>query len=112
MKERKSALEQELEELFDARNAKTRHEKILNQESMEAQKEIRLLTHMFRDGVPDVTIPINSNEAIKWDFKLQKLLYLNGDNSYILEGTSRLIMIRLRPHLTDLVKKAREFFND
>lgn len=112
MIDKKTQLEKELEELFDIRTAKVREEKRLTTESREAQKEIRMLTHMFRDEVPDVMIPISDDEFLKWDYKTQQLLLVKGDNVQILEGTSRQTMIRLRPFLTMLVKQAKEFFKD
>jgi len=110
--DKKTQLEKELEELFDIRTAKLREEKRLTNESREAQKEIRLLSHMFRDEVPDVMIPVSDDEFLRWDYKTQQLLLVKGDIVQILEGTSRETMIKLRPFLTILVKQAKDFFND
>lgn len=110
MSEKSSTIENQLEELFDIRRAKSRYEKILTQEAMEAQRDIRLIAHMFRDGVPDITIPINSHEAIKWDSSNKRLLLLGPDSSIPLEGSSKQTMIRVKPHLALLVKQAKEFY--
>ncbi len=112
MAEKSRSLENELEELFDIRHAKIRLEKYISQESMEAQRDIRVIIHMFRDGIPDVTIPINSFEAIKWDSHNKRLLLVSNDSSVILEATSRQTMIRVRPHLSLLVKAAKEFYKN
>lgn len=112
MLERSRTIEYQLEELFDIRRAKSRYDKILTQESLEAQREIRLIAHMFRDDVPDMIIPINANEAIQWDSHNKRLLLRGPDSSISLEGSSKHTMIRVRPHLALLVKKAKEFFRD
>lgn len=105
-------LTNELEELFDIRHAKTRNEKNLNNEAMAAQRDIRLLTHMFRDGIPDITIPIGNYEKIKWDSEGKRLLLVDKDDGLLLEATSRETMIRVRPHLCLLVKAAKEFYSN
>jgi hypothetical protein len=104
-------LTNELEELFDIRHAKTRIEKNLNNAAMDAQRDIRLLTHMFRDGIPDITIPIGNYEEIKWDSDRKRLLLIDNDEALLLEAASREIMIRIRPHLSLLVKAAKEFYS-
>jgi hypothetical protein len=109
---RRSALTKELVELFDIKKAKLREEKELSHEATEAQKDIRLLTLMFCDGIPDVTIKLGDNEMIKWDARAQKLLYVTKESTQVLEGTSKEVRIRIRPHLTELVKKAKEFYSD
>lgn len=105
-------LADELVELFDIKKARLREEKELNQFATEAQKDIRLLTLMFRDGIPDVEVSVNDNESIRWDAQAQKLLYQKGNMTQVLEGTSREIRIKARPHLNELVKKAKLFFSD
>jgi hypothetical protein len=110
--EQRSALAKELMELFDMKKAKLRCEKDLTEEATEAQKDIRLLALMFKDGIPDVTIKLGDKENIIWDSKTQKLLYQTADSIQVLEATSRETKIRIRPHLTDLVKKAKDFYND
>lgn len=103
-------LNQELNELFDMKKAKIRKEKMLEQEATEAQKDIRLLTLMFRDGIPDITMPMSDNEVLIWDSRNQQLLYKKEQHAQVVEGTSRDIMVRLRPFLIDIVKKAKEFY--
>ena len=112
MSDKSRSLDVELEELFDIRHARVRLEKHISQESMEAQRDIRVISHMFRDGIPDVTIPINDNEAIKWDSQNKRLLLVSNESSVILEATSRQTMIRVRPHLALLVKAAKEFYKN
>jgi hypothetical protein len=108
----KDQLSQELVSLFDLKKSKIRDEKMLTHEAFEAQRDIRHLTLMFCDGVPDVSIPVTENESIFWDSKVKKLLYVNGDQVLILEGASREIRVRMRPYLTDLVRKAKSFYRD
>lgn len=112
MSEENTVLSKELGELFDLRKAKTRIEKIQSQEDTEAQRDIRLLTLMFKDGVPDIVVNISETESVKWDARAQKLLYLCDNSTRVLEATSRDIRIKIRPHLTDLVKKAKDFYKD
>ncbi len=101
-------LAQELGELFDIRKAKLRDEKRLTHEASEAQKDIRLMTLMFRDGIPDIVVEISDQESIFWNSKVQQLLYRFQGGTHVLEGTSREIRIRIRPYLTEMVKKAKE----
>ena len=103
-----SSLSQELSQLFDLRKSKVRDQKKLNQEATEAHKDIRLLIHMFRDGIPDVTVTISENESLVWNSRVQQLLYCVDGRSHILEGTSCEIRVRLRPYLPEMVKKAKE----
>lgn len=104
-------LNQELNELFDMKKAKIRKEKMLEQEATEAQKDIRLLVLMFRDGIPDITMPMSDNEVLFWDSRNHQLLYKKESHTQVVEGTSRDVMVRLRPFLIDIVKKAKEFYN-
>ncbi len=104
-------LNQELNELFDMKKAKIRKEKMLQHEATEAQKDIRLLTLMFRDGIPDIAMPMSDNETLYWDARGQQLLYKKDNHSQVVEGTSRDVMVRLRPFLIEIVKKAKEFYN-
>jgi hypothetical protein len=108
----RSELAQELEELFDIKKARIRDEKRLTAAANEAQRDIRLLTLMFRDGIPSITVPVTETEAIRWDSETQKLLYVQGKTAQILEAASREVRIRMRPHLSLLVKRAKEFFQD
>jgi hypothetical protein len=103
-------LAQELVELFDMKKAKLRDEKRLNQEATEAQKDIRLLTLMFRDGIPDLSIDISADESIKWDARTQMLLYVNNKTTSVIEGTSREVRIKIRPYLAEMVKKAKDLY--
>lgn len=107
-----SELSQELVELFDIKKAKQRDEKRLTVEANEAQKDIRLLALMFRDGIPDVTMQVNDNESIRWCERSQQLIYSNGQLTQLLEATSKEIRVRMRPFLKDLVKKAKDFYGD
>jgi hypothetical protein len=111
MPDKKTALEQELVTLFDLKNSKLRESKKLTEDAMEAQKDIRLLSHMFRDDIPDVTIPLSRNEWLKWDSKDQKLLFIDENQIQILDSAPRETMIRIRPYLSLLVKQAREFLS-
>ena len=104
-------LNQELTELFDLKKAKIRQEKMLQHQATEAQKDIRLLTLMFRDGIPDITMPMSDNESLSWDSRGQQLLYKKESHSQVVEGTTREVMARLRPFLIEIVKKAKEFYN-
>ena len=112
MLEKSRTLENELEELFDIRYAKKRNEKNLNQEALEAQRDIRVITHMFRDGIPDITIPMGDQEFIKWDSGPKRLIFVTKESSCALEGACRELMVKVRPHLALLVKKAQDFYKN
>lgn len=105
-------LSQELTELFDMKKAKIRDEKKLAQEALEALKDVRLLTLMFRDGIPDIRIKATDNEDIVWNGKTQKLIYENEHGTQLMESVHPEVMVRMRPHLSELVKKAKDFFQD
>lgn len=104
------SISRELGELFDLRKAKIRTEKLLTQEATEAQKDIRLVTLMFRDGIPDLEIDISSDEKIIWDSKSQVLIYQSQRQDQLLEGASREVRIKVRPYLKELVKKAKQLY--
>jgi hypothetical protein len=112
MAESKNDLTQELVTLFDLRKSKSRDEKELTQAAFEAQRDIRYLTLMFSDGIPSLTMKVNDHETIRWDAHAQKLLYVKGESTQLLEATSKETRVKMRPFLTDLVKKAKEFYSD
>lgn len=105
-------LSQELVELFDIKKAKIRDQKRLAFEAQEAQKDIRLLALMFRDGIPDIKMQVNDHEIIHWNESTQQLVYINGHVSQLLEATSKEVRVRMRPFLKDLVRKAKDFYSD
>ena len=107
-----SDLSDELVSLFDLRKSKVRDEKILTQAAFEAQRDIRYLTLMFSDGIPDLSMQVTDTEMIKWDSRVQKLIYSNGETVQLLEASSKEVRVRMRPFLTDLVKKARSFYSN
>lgn len=109
---KKDNLSQELISLFDLRKSRLREDKELTQAAFEAQRDIRYLTLMFSDGIPNLTMQVTDHEVIKWDAHVQKLIYYKGDEAQLLEAASKEIRVRMRPFLTDLVKKAREFYQD
>jgi hypothetical protein len=112
MTDPKNALTRELVSLFDLKKSKLRDEKILNHQAFEAQRDIRYLTLMFSDGIPDISMPVTDTEKIRWDSQANKLLYVKGDYVQLLEAAPREVRIRLRPFLTDLVRKAKDFYAD
>jgi hypothetical protein len=67
---------------------------------------------MFCDGIPDVKLQVNDSETIKWDSQANVLLYIKDHQVQILEAASKEIRVKMRPFLTDLVRKAREFYKD
>jgi sugar/nucleoside kinase (ribokinase family) len=103
-------LSQQLIELFDMKKAKVRNEELLTQAALEAQKEIRLLTLMFRDGIPDIVVQMSEEESIKWDSNSQQLVYINGKGINIVDATSREVRVSIRPHLAEMVKKAKNLY--
>ena len=107
-----NALSNELVELFDMKKAKIREDKVLTQASNEAQRDIRLLSLMFRDGIPDITMSVNDHESIRWCARSQQLIYSKGQYTQLLEATSKETLVRMRPFLKDLVKKAKDFYSD
>ena len=106
------SLSNELVELFDMKKARIREDKELTVKANEAQRDIRLLSLMFRDGIPDITMSVNDTESIRWCERSQQLIYLQGENAQLLEATSKEVRVRMRPFLKDLVKKAKDFYND
>jgi hypothetical protein len=110
MTNQRNGLSQELVELFDLKKSKIRDEKILTQKAFEAQRDIRLLTLMFCDGIPDITMKVTDTESIRWDSRAQKLIYIQNDQAQLLESSSREVRVRMRPFLSDLVKKAKSFY--
>lgn len=112
MKEQKSTLSRELVSLFDLKKSKVREEKELTLAAFEAQRDIRYLTLMFCDGIPDIKMKVNETESIQWNSQTQKLVYLNGETVQILEAASKEIRVKMRPFLSELVKKAKDFYND
>ncbi|MFL5785405.1 MAG: hypothetical protein ACJ76H_12380 [Bacteriovoracaceae bacterium] len=103
-------LNQELNELFDLKKAKARNDKILDQQSSEALREIRHLILMFRDGIPNVTISVSENESLEWRTHSQQLVYIKDEHVQVVEGTSKETMVKLRPFLIQIVRKAKEFY--
>ena len=112
MGEDKNRLTDELVSLFDLKKTRIREEKILTQKAFEAQRDIRYLTLMFCDGIPDITMKVTDDEMIRWDSHAQKLLYVKGDHVQLLEASPREVRIRIRPLLIELVKKAKDFYSD
>lgn len=110
--QQKSDLNNELVSLFDLRKSKIRNEKDLTQAAFEAQRDIRYLTLMFCDGIPDITMKCTDSESICWDSSAKKLLYKVGNEVQILDAASKEIRVKMRPFLTDLVKKAKDFYRD
>ena len=106
----KSALEVELGELFDIRSRKARQEKLNFQEAMDAKRDVKLLTRMFSDGVRDMNVAIASSEILEWDSHLRRLVYHRGEYSQYIETANNEILIRVRPFLKDLAKKAKEYY--
>lgn len=100
----------ELVELFDLRKAKLRYEKDLTQQANEAQKDIRMLTVMFREGIPSLKVKIDEGEYIIWQEETGNLLYSNGKINILLEAASREVRIKARPFLHEMVEQAKKFY--
>ena len=83
----KNNLSQELVSLFDLKKSKVRDEKLLSQAAFEAQRDIRYLTLMFCDGIPDISMKVTDTEDIIWDSRAQKLLYVDKGQVQMLEAT-------------------------
>lgn len=107
-----SDLSQELVSLFDLKKSKARNEKILTQAAFEAQRDIRYLTLMFCDGIPDISVKCSPTETIRWDAHSQKLIYQDGFDQQLLEAASKEIRVKMRPFLKELVKKAKDFYSE
>lgn len=105
-----SDLSQELVSLFDLKKSIARSEKNLTQAAFEAQRDIRYLTLMFCDGIPDIMMECTDSESIKWDARAQKLIYVCGTELQLLEAASKEVRVRMRPFLKELVKKAKDFY--
>lgn len=108
--EQKTALEIELGELFDIRSRKARQEKLQFQEAVDAKKDIKLLIRMFSEGVHDMQVFLSEREVLEWDSKLKRLVYHKGEYSQYIESASHEILVRVRPFLKDLAKKAKEYY--
>ncbi len=111
MADKNNNLTQELVSLFDLKKSKVRDEKILSQAAFDAQRDIRYLTLMFSDGIPDINMNVTDTENIQWDSRSQKLLYVLEGQAQLLEAASKEIRVRMRPFLTDLVRKAKDFYS-
>lgn len=112
MNSKNDNLSLELQELFDLRFAKARDEKKLADDTMATQQDIRLITHMFKEDVPDVSVPLGDEAWLKWDSQSKKLFYVKGQESTILESMPKQIMIKVRPHLRMLVDQAKDFYRN
>lgn len=110
MLEKQSALTTELRELYDIRSRKVRDEKVLFQLAQEVKIDIKNLTLMFSDGITDVSVEVNQNEFLEWNSKSKRLIYHLGEESQFIEGVRADVLIRLKPYLKDLVRKAKEFY--
>lgn len=100
----------ELVELFDLKKAKLRQDKELTTKADEAKKDIRLLTVMFRDGIPSLKIKIDEGEYIIWDAESNNLLFSNGQKKVLLEASSKEICVKARPFLLEMVEQAKKFY--
>lgn len=100
----------ELVELFDLRKAKIRYEKDLTLKANEARRDIRLLTVMFRDGIPSLQISIDEGEYIVWQSETGSLLYTNGKGKVLLEAASKEVQVKARPFLHQMVEQAKKFY--
>jgi len=99
-----------LVELFDLRKAKLRYEKDLTQKANEAQRDIRLLTVMFREGIPALKVKIDEGEYIVWQPETGSLLYTDGKAKILLEAASKEVRVKARPFLHEMVKQAKNFY--
>lgn len=100
----------ELVELFDMKKRKLRAQKDLTQKALEAQKDIRMLTVMFRDGIPSLQVKIDEGEYIMWDAQNGSLLYSNGKTKIMLEASEPEVRIKARPFLYEMVAQAKKFY--
>lgn len=103
-----SDLEKELLQLFEIRKVRLDTEKVLNMKFIEAQKDIKLLILRFSEGIPNVEISLNDEESLIWDSSVKTLMYANGDNVQHLDAVEKQTIIKVRPHLSKLVKRAQE----
>lgn len=103
-------LEKELGELFDIRNARIRRDRKLDEEAIAAQKDIKLLVKMFSEEIPSISITVAPNETLEWDSRSKKLVYHHDELTQFIEGVRRETLVRLRPFLHQLVKKAKSLY--
>lgn len=66
---------------------------------------------MFMDGIPNVELQISKTESILWDQKAQKLLYVENGTPQVIEATSPEVIVKIRPFLIELVKKAKNLYH-
>lgn len=105
-------LESELGELFDIKTAKLRKEKILNDEFLAAQKEVKMLILMFSDGIPSLRIPLRDGETLAWDADVRRLIHCRNQESSLIESVSKETLVSIRPFLKDLVRAAKDFYQN
>lgn len=110
--DQKSSLEIELSELYDIRLRKNKRQKLLNQEAYEAKKDMKLLTIMFGDEPSDITVLMDPTEKLMWNAKEKRLIYFVNNEPQFLEGANYDVLLKIRPFLNHLVKKAKEFYLD
>ena len=112
MHKQSSGLESELSELFDIRKAKERRDKQRNDDAIAVQKDFKVLVMMFSDGVPNMTIPLGDNEFLEWDSRIKKLLYHCNDVSLFIENLKTDSLLKIKPHLHMLARKAKDFYSN
>lgn len=100
----------ELVELFDMKKAKLRYEKDLTQKANEAQKDIRMLIMMFREGIPSLEVKIDEGEYLIWEEETGNLLYSDGKARILLDAASKEVRVKARPFLREMVKQAKNFY--
>jgi hypothetical protein len=55
---------------------------------------------------------MGDHEFIKWDSGPKRLVFITNESYCALEGASRELMVKVRPHLALLVKKAQDFYKN
>jgi hypothetical protein len=108
--DQKSMLETELGELFDIRKTRRRMEMREDQDIMETKNEIKLLIRMFSDGIPSMTVQIADHETLEWDNRVKKLLYQKNEYAQYIDTANKMTLLRIRPFLKELVKKAKNLY--
>lgn len=108
--EAKSVLETELGELYDIRTMKMRLEKSLTNEAFESKKDVKMIILMFSDGIPNINLPLSDEESLEWDAQTKRLIYHRKEFAQFIEAANNETLVRVRPYLKDLVKKAKEYY--
>jgi hypothetical protein len=106
------SLETQLGELFDLRKEKLRRNKHFEDSAIDAKKDIRLLIKIFSDDVPSITLALGGDDFLEWDSGIKRLVYHHNGQTRFIENVKDQELIKIRPHLSSMIKSAKDFYRD